>query len=149
MAYTWTNGELITAEKLNNTGGGYDVVIKTTATTLSGVNTSNTVLEKGSWADIVDICRSGRVPSVYMYGYNYVDENEWYAVQYNVSGIYADMGYNDCFQFYVTGGYVLDDSYKKGYMASSSGGSPTSLIYAPRNVRLIVISESGLTVSDL
>lgn len=30
MAYTWTNGELITAEKLNATGGsggGYDLVI--------------------------------------------------------------------------------------------------------------------------
>lgn len=26
MAYTWTNGELITADKLNNTGG-YDLVI--------------------------------------------------------------------------------------------------------------------------
>ena len=28
MSYTWTNGEVITADKLNNTGGGgYDLVI--------------------------------------------------------------------------------------------------------------------------
>lgn len=27
MAYTWTDGELITAEKLNNTGGGDAIVI--------------------------------------------------------------------------------------------------------------------------
>ena len=31
MAYTWTDGELITAEKLNNTGGGAIEIIDVTA----------------------------------------------------------------------------------------------------------------------
>ena len=41
MGYTWTDGELITATKLNNTGGGgYDAVIRLTHANNSGADTA-------------------------------------------------------------------------------------------------------------
>ena len=66
MGYTWTDGELITATKLNNTGGGggYDFVI--TGTYNEGEFTSLT-LESGSYSGIVSKIQGGDVVSGLFY----------------------------------------------------------------------------------
>lgn len=48
MAYTWTDGELITAEKLNNTGGGGGVLV---VNVNADSSTGNLVLDK-TWVEI-------------------------------------------------------------------------------------------------
>ena len=54
MAYTWTDGELITAEKLNNTGGGVLVV---NATTTTSEGRTVTTLDN-TWQEIYDAVMS-------------------------------------------------------------------------------------------
>ena len=69
MGYTWTDGELITATKLNNTGGGsYDFVI---TCEYDGDDLVNVALDSGSYSDVLDILQNGNVPS----GILYVDNN--------------------------------------------------------------------------
>lgn len=75
MAYTWTNGELITAAKLNNTGGGgYDAVV------VLGVDEEEQpiiTIESGSFSDFYSKFENGDRPSIQIIfdnpdgGYNY------------------------------------------------------------------------------
>lgn len=84
MAYTWTNGELITAAKLNQTGGGgYDAVI------VLGVDEEEQqtiTIESGSFSDFYSKFEDGDRPSIQVIfdnpdgGYNY----------YNVDNILDD-----------------------------------------------------------
>ena len=68
MGYTWTDGELITATKLNNTGGGYDFVI---TCEYDGDDLTNIALDSGSYGDLVNMLQNGDTPS----GILYVDNN--------------------------------------------------------------------------
>ena len=62
MAYTWTNGELITAAKLNQTGGGgYDAVV------VLGVDEEEQpiiTIESGSFSDFYSKFENGDRPSI-------------------------------------------------------------------------------------
>lgn len=63
MAYTWTNGELITADKLNQTGGGgSDVLIMNVSCTedviTEEVTTTSCDMSK---ADVIDAITGGKV----------------------------------------------------------------------------------------
>ena len=83
MAYTWTDGELITATKLNQTGGGYDAVV------VLGVDEEEQpiiTIESGSFSDFYSKFENGDRPSIQIIfdnpdgGYNY----------YNVDNILDD-----------------------------------------------------------
>lgn len=50
MAYTWTNGELITAEKLNQTGGGGGL---TMVAHVSCANSTNQSVSVGQDSDVI------------------------------------------------------------------------------------------------
>lgn len=159
MSYTkntWATGDTITAAKLNNiedgiaNAGGYDLVFVTTETSLSFVTTSNTSLESGTFANAYAKALAGDKLSIRFHGYSYVSSAEIYACEYDVSGVYADVSYNDAIRFYVTGGYEGGGSvygYAR-YASSSSGGSPTTKIYGAMDVPPIqvVVTESGFTI---
>ena len=59
MGYTWTDGELITATKLNNTGGGGGGFSQYTATA-SGVN----LYLNCSYNDLVADIADGKIPYI-------------------------------------------------------------------------------------
>ena len=68
MGYTWTDGELITATKLNNTGGGgYDAVIRLTHSNDSGADIITNLtpsIVSGTFAGLSDIISDGGVPNI-------------------------------------------------------------------------------------
>lgn len=59
MSYTWVNGELITAEKLNNTGGGGGVFVINASTG----NDDSPVLDK-TVDEIIDAIQDGLIPII-------------------------------------------------------------------------------------
>ena len=67
MAYTWTNGEVITAEKLNQTGGsGGGGIFKVTVT---ATNPDNTEFTADKFAgEIYEAWQSGLLPVVEIFG---------------------------------------------------------------------------------
>ena len=68
MGYTWTDGELITATKLNNTGGsGYDAVIRLTHASDSSDDSYTNLtpsIESGTYADLYAKCNDNGVPNI-------------------------------------------------------------------------------------
>ena len=67
MAYTWKDGELITAEKLNNTGNGVLVV---NMNKIEDGDTDTFTLDK-TWQEIFDACSTRGVVVKYMTASNY------------------------------------------------------------------------------
>lgn len=62
MAYTWTDGELITATKLNNTGGGgYDAVV---VLSVDAEEQPIITVESGSFSDFYSKFENGDRPSI-------------------------------------------------------------------------------------
>ena len=77
MGYTWTDGELITATKLNNTGGGGT----------SGLVTDTSDELNKTWNEIAAMVTAGTLPFIkYDSGYIarlvYMDDSEDYVVQF-------------------------------------------------------------------
>ena len=74
MSYTWTNGELITAAKLNSTGGGYDAVV---VLGQDEEEQPTITVESGSFSDFYSKFENGDRPSIQIIfddpdgGYNY------------------------------------------------------------------------------
>lgn len=62
MGYTWTDGELITATKLNNTGGGggYDFTINADWDD-NGNLYDNPLLDSGTYSDLVSAIQNGTI----------------------------------------------------------------------------------------
>ena len=86
MGYTWTDGELITATKLNNTGGGcFDVGVA------DGVldKTWTEILTALSGGDIVRIVENGEdfATCYYVFAVN-TDEEFWYVYVVGSDGWY-------------------------------------------------------------
>ena len=104
MAYTWTNGELITANKLNQMGGSDN-------TFPVGMNEDG--LDK-TWTEIYDAVTSGKL--VYMYWY---DTGDVIGNLLFLRSIIYDSGEANPYRIYITG---WDDSM--GYAASSADGYP-------------------------
>ena len=74
MAYTWTTGETITAEKLNNTGGGWDLVVK--MSTLVPISTSTFTVISGDTAEnLYDKFVDGNPIAILLLGYNMSGNN--------------------------------------------------------------------------
>ena len=77
MAYTWTNGELITAAKLNQTGGGG----------VSGLVTDTSDTLDKTWNDINAIVSSGVLPflvkQTYVYRLDWIDDSDGYVVGFS------------------------------------------------------------------
>lgn len=74
MGYTWTNGELITATKLNNTGGGgYDAVILLTHANDSSPDTTANLtpsIISGSFAGVKAKINNNEYPSILVQYYH-------------------------------------------------------------------------------
>lgn len=73
MGYTWTDGELITATKLNNTGGGYDAVIRLTHSNDSGTDESANLtpsIVSGSYASLMSKISNNGVPCIHIEYYH-------------------------------------------------------------------------------
>ena len=105
MSYTWENGELITAEKLNSTGGDDSSVLR--------ISVNNSYLNK-TWNEINNALSNGIIPIVYNISsatdsiISIINRAEIYDTVYR---IYA-LGYNDVFG-YIDGNpdgypYIID-----------------------------------------
>lgn len=122
MAYAWTDGELITATKLNQTGGGgYDAVI------VLGVDEEEQpiiTVESGSFSDFYSKFENGDRPSIQIIfddpdgGYNY----------YSVDSIFDDGD----------GGLLINV-----HSTIVAGGSTEAVFYGLQ----IVWTSSGIEVS--
>ena len=63
MGYTWTDGELITATKLNNTGGGdYDFTITADWDDVN-IEYENLALDSGTYSDLVTKLQNSEIIS--------------------------------------------------------------------------------------
>ena len=96
MGYTWTDGELITATKLNNTGGGFLEVTDTEG-----------VLDK-TWTEIFTALSDGEIPRIISNGEDFAD------IRFLSSAIYDG-------EFYFV--YILGEP-NAWYQASTSSGYP-------------------------
>ena len=143
-------------EELQGGGSGsgsdeYDLVFRTNSTALGAVTAANTELESGTFADAYAKALSGKKLSIRFYGYA-TDNDGIYTCDYDISGVYADRGYNDYIRFYLTGGYGNGGNvFNDAYVAATSGGSPTIrkygvMIYSPIWVSF---SESGITMNRI
>lgn len=76
MGYTWTDGELITATKLNNTGGGGT----------SGLVTDTSDELDKSYNDIIAMVTAGTLPFMILNGevlyMSFIDNDETYEVDF-------------------------------------------------------------------
>lgn len=105
MSYTWTNGELITAEKLNNTGGCGVLII--------GVHEGETETEvvlESTWQEIYDAFTSG---VVCLLDLSYEGKTNLYALTSVTS---EPNGYNVFFD---------GNGSNLGYTANSANGYPS------------------------
>lgn len=105
MAYEWTNGELITAEKLNNTGGGGVLIISVHGTEIE-------VVLESTWQEIHDAFTSG---VVCLLDLSYEGKTNLYALT-SVTSEPNDGRYN-----------VFFDGHGSnlGYTANSANGYPS------------------------
>ena len=100
MGYTWTDGELITATKLNNTGGGYDAVIRLTHTNDSGIDSTANLtpsIISGTFQGLKSKIDGGGFPSIlvqYYHPWGYYGELVGYVTYISNNAIYcAAAGY--------------------------------------------------------
>lgn len=99
MAYTWTDGELITAAKLNNTGGGGGFL---------DITDTEGVLDK-TWTEIFTALSDGEIPRIIS------SDGEYFVdIRFLNSAIYDG-------EFYFV--YILGEA-NAWYQASTSSGYP-------------------------
>lgn len=89
MGYTWTDGELITATKLNNTGGGGT----------SGLVTDTSDELDKSYNEIMAMVSAGTLPFIkfsdgYIFRLFWIDDSDGYGVAFS----YYDPNDSQCFQ---------------------------------------------------
>ena len=87
MGYTWTDGELITATKLNNTGGGGT----------SGLVTDTSDELDKSYNEIMAMVTAGTLPFMIFNGetlyMSFIDDGELYEVDFAYNGGNATRNY--------------------------------------------------------
>ncbi len=118
MAYTWTNGEVITAEKLNNTGSGVgEFVINITGAYDETEEIIICTADK-TYSEVLDAYNNGRHISVYYSGdcfeYYYFDDvtgNEVpYIIQRTCCLNMIDVGTEDDLVFDFSSGTLIDST---------------------------------------
>jgi len=112
MAYTWTTGEVITAEKLNNTGTGYDLIVffDIVNTTVSAIGLSfSELLEKITNGSIFALFNVNTVSDTTVINSNVVTHNSLNAfIQIVFSGYVAGSTVNVMLTLYESGNGDLD-----------------------------------------
>ena len=96
MGYTWTDGELITATKLNNTGG-YDAVIRLTHSNDSGPDTALNLtpsIVSGTFSQLHTMLDDTEVPVIlveYYHPYGIYTTLTPYISYFNNESIFIDI----------------------------------------------------------
>lgn len=109
MGYTWSNGDLITAERLNNTGGGdYDAVIRLTHSNDSGADTIANLtpsIVSGNFLHLHAMLDDTKVPNILVEYYH-----PW--GMFTTLTPYINYFNNDAIFIYVTGYSPMDTQFK-------------------------------------
>ena len=153
-AHTWTNGETITAAKMNNleegiaeaaqSGGGYDLIIRLSNIADAGdFSDSDISLVSGSYLDAMEKIANGGFITAAVYYYYFQSASEYGYCLYPVEKIIADVGYHDCIEL----GF-LTPYYMPQASARNAGDSGiVTLFGASDSYRWLYITESGVSLT--